>query len=282
MGGVYRVGTFNMLFAAHGDAGFGAPERWERQMQLLRAIGFDVLAVQEASGFDLLGRRRLHRMVADLGMAQGFLATANTTTAGHRFHTAILVSDRIRVLAEGADRTRYHHVLGWADLELPGLAGRLEVRNVHLDPFDPRNRAGEVAPFEVLAAPGRYSVVLGDFNAIGTGFPEPDWTKMPAHLLNGHLGLPGGESAQLADRTAVQLLQRAGFVDAAASTGMAKVATGGFEPGDLPRRQDLILLSPDLAKHAARYAVHEQFLAERVSDHAAVSIEIRTDVAGGT
>jgi hypothetical protein len=105
---------------------------------------------------------------------------------------------------------------------------------------------------------------------------------MPAHLLNGHLGLQGGESAQLADRTAVQLLQRAGFVDAAASTGMAKAATGGFEPGDLPRRQDLILLSPDLAKHAARYAVHEQFLAERVSDRAAVSIEIRTDVAART
>jgi endonuclease/exonuclease/phosphatase family metal-dependent hydrolase len=136
-------------------------------MQLLRAIGFDVLAVQECSFFDLLGRRRLHRMVGDLGMAAGFLAEANTTTSGHRFHTAVLVSDRVRVVAEGLDATRYHHVLGWAEIELPGLDGNLHVRNVHLDPFDPRNRAREVSPFEVLAAPCRNSVVHREFIAAG-------------------------------------------------------------------------------------------------------------------
>ncbi|MET9507762.1 hypothetical protein ABZX62_04650 [Streptomyces flavidovirens] len=85
------------------------------------------------------------------------------------------------------------------------------MRNLHLDPFDPRDRAREVAPLEVLAAPDRLSLLLGDINAIGLGFPEPDWSRLPAHLLNGHLRSPGEEP--VSDREAVELLARAGFVD---------------------------------------------------------------------
>jgi len=121
MGGAYRVGTFNMLFAVHGDPRFGAPERWERT------------------------------------------APATTTCSAGRSWNCRSVPESWRC----AMCTWTRSIRG-------------------------RGRAGEVAPFEVLAAPGRFSVVLRDF------------------------------------------------------------------------------------------AVHEQFLAERVSDHAAVSIEIRTDVAAGT
>jgi endonuclease/exonuclease/phosphatase family metal-dependent hydrolase len=273
---VYRLGTFNALFGGHGDFGIGAPDRWEGQVRLLQEMDLDVLAVQEASFFDLFGRRRLHRMVNDLGMAQGMLAEANETTTGHRFHTAILISDRVRVVAHGADRSRYHHVLGWATLDLPGLPGPLEIRNLHLDPFDPRNRAREVAPLGVLAQPGRLAAVLGDGNGVGSRSAEPDWAQLPAHLLNGHLGLPGRRGQDVEDRSALNLLERAGFHDAAVLAGRQGEPTAGFEPGDVPRRQDVILASSDLAPMVRGMRVHREFVQEHLSDHAAVSVEIHT------
>jgi hypothetical protein len=185
--------------------------------------------LQEANGFDRFLRWRLRRTVAEAGMAKGFLAHANATTTGHRFHSAILVGSRVRVLAHGADRTRDHHVLGWAELELPGLPAKLDVRNYHLDPFDPRHRAIEAAPAEVLADPKRCSLLIGDFNTIGLDFPEPDWTAMAPHLLNEHLGLPATEDAEIADRSALELLERAGFVDVATLAGLGHLPIGGFD-----------------------------------------------------
>lgn len=97
--------------------------------------------------------------------------------------------------------------MGWANLILPGVDGLLELRNLHLAPFDPRNRARKVAPVEVLSDPGRRSLVVGDINAMGLGFPEPDWTQLPPHLLNGHLRSPGQEP--VTDREAAGLFARA-------------------------------------------------------------------------
>lgn len=242
-------------------------------MEFLRSLRPDVLALQECNFWDLLGRRRLRRAVTALGMAQGFLAEANVTTAGHRFHSAILLSDRVGVDAEDADRTRYHHVMGWANLLLPSVDGLVELRNLHLDPFDPRNRAREVAPLEVLAAPGRHSLIVGDINSIGLGFPEPDWTQLPPHLLNGHVRAPGHGQELVSDREAVQLLARSGFVDAASCFGQEAVATAAFGPGDVPRRQDLILASPALALVLTSYQVHMEPVDEGWSDHAAVSAD---------
>ncbi|MGW7620817.1 endonuclease/exonuclease/phosphatase family protein [Streptomyces antimycoticus] len=271
MSPVLRVVTFNTLFGGHTDSGFGPADRWDGQMEFLRSLRPDVLALQELNFFEQLGRRRLHRAAAELAMAQGFLAEANVTTAGHRFHSAILLSGRVRVDAEGADRTRYHHVMGWANLIVPGVHGLVEVRNLHLDPFDPRNRAREVAPLEVLAAPGRLSLVVGDINSIGVGFPEPDWSRLQPHLLNGHLRSPGQEP--VSDREAVELLARAGFVDASGRFGQEAVATAAFGDGDVPRRQDLILASPALAPALVGYRVHMEPVETGLSDHAAVSAD---------
>lgn len=273
---VLRVVTFNTLFGGHTDSGFGSADRWAAQMEFLRSLRPDVLALQECNFWEQLGRRRLHRAVTELGMAQGFLAEANVTTAGHRFHSAVLLSDRVRVDAEGSDHTRYHHVMGWVNLLLPGVDGVLELRNLHLDPFDPRNRAREVAPLEVLAAPGRRSLVVGDINAIGLGFPEPDWTRLSQHLLNGHLRSPG--QGEVSDREAVELLARAGFVDSSSRFGREAVATAAFGDGDVPRRQDLILPSPALAPTLIDYQVHMEAVNMGLSDHAAVSADFDLDM----
>ncbi|MEY9848322.1 hypothetical protein ABH940_005423 [Streptacidiphilus sp. BW17] len=66
-----RIVTFNMLFAGHSGSGFGAPERWEAQMAFLRGPAPDVLLLQEATGFDLLGRRRLHQAVNQVSSYSG-------------------------------------------------------------------------------------------------------------------------------------------------------------------------------------------------------------------
>ncbi|QKW06925.1 endonuclease/exonuclease/phosphatase family protein [Streptomyces sp. NA04227] len=271
MHSVLRVVTFNTLFGGHSDSGLGLAERWDGQVEFLRSLRADVLALQECNFWDLLGRRRLHRMVTALGMAQGFLAEANVTTAGHRFHSAILLSERVAVDAEDADRTRYHHVMGWANLTVPGMEGLVELRNLHLDPFDPRNRAREVAPLGILAAPGRRSLVVGDFNTVGLGFAEPDWSTLPPHLRNGHLHLPG--QAESSDRDALELLARAGFVDTSSRFGQETAATAAFGDGDVPRRQDLILASPAMAAGLVRYQVHMEPVDMGLSDHAAVSAD---------
>ncbi|RLU79909.1 hypothetical protein CTZ27_35735 [Streptomyces griseocarneus] len=268
---VIKVVTFNTLFGGHDDFGLGASTRWDGQIEFLKGLRPDILALQECSFWDLLGNRRMYQTLNALGMGSAFLAYANETTSGHRFHSVIMLSRRIQVLAQGADRDRYHHVMGWANLLLPGADSPVGLRHLHLDPFDPRNRAREVAPLEVLAAPGRRSLVVGDINSIGAGYAEPDWTRLPPHLLNGHLRSPGQEA--VSDREATELLARAGFVDASVPFGHGTVATAAFSEGDVPRRQDLVLQSPDMAIAQVSYQVHMEPVYKGLSDHAAVSVD---------
>jgi endonuclease/exonuclease/phosphatase family metal-dependent hydrolase len=268
-----RIVSCNTEFAGCAEFGYGAADRRDEQMRLLRALEPDVLALQEMNGCAALGGRRFRHWVIGTGMAQGFLSRANKTTSGHRFDSAILVSGRARVLAEGANRAKYHHVLGWMECEFDGLPAPIEFKHIHLDPFDPRNRTAETAPFEVLAAPGRNSVVIGDANAVGLGFPEPDWNRLPPHLRNGHLGLPGTRWEGIADRSAVEQLALAGLVDLAQALGDQR-PTGGFGPNDVERRQDLVILSPDLVPLARNYQVHREFVERGLTDHAVVSFEL--------
>ncbi|MFI1201672.1 endonuclease/exonuclease/phosphatase family protein [Streptomyces sp. NPDC020883] len=266
-----RAVTFNTLFGGHDDFGLGAGDRWHGQVAFLKSLEADVLALQECNFWDLLGKRRMYQTVNALAMGSAYLAYANETTSGHRFHSVIMLSRRVQLAAEGADRDRYHHVMGWANLILPGLEGLLELRNLHLDPFDPRNRAREVSPLGVLAAPGRRSLIVGDFNSMGLDYPEPDWAQLQAHAVNGQLRLP--REGEVSDRDATELLARAGFKDASRPFDQEALPTAAFGFGDVPRRQDLILMSPALAPALVDYQVHLEPVDMELSDHAAVSAD---------
>ncbi|MFC8708907.1 MULTISPECIES: hypothetical protein [unclassified Streptomyces] len=268
---VVRVVTFNTLFGGHDDFGLGSGDRWRGQVDLLKGLEPDILALQECNFWDLLGNRRMYQTLNALGMSNAYLSYANATTTGHRFHSAIMLSRRVQPAAHGADRGRYHHVMGWADLICPVLDGVVELRNLHLDPFDPRNRAREVAPLGVLAEPGRRSLVVGDINTVGLGYPEPDWTRLATHAVGGHLRLPREENAS--DRDAAEILARAGFKDASRHFGQETTATAAFGKNDVPRRQDAILMAPALAPALVRYAVHLEPIEEELSDHGAVSAD---------
>ncbi|MGK3110561.1 hypothetical protein [Streptomyces sp. WAC05858] len=95
--------------------------------------------------------------------------------------------------------------------------------------------------------------------------------RLQPHLLNGHLRSPGQEP--VSDRDAVELLARAGFVDASGRFGQEAVATAAFGDGDVPRRQDLILASSALATALVGYRVHMEPVETGLSAHAAISAD---------
>ncbi|MFD9819417.1 hypothetical protein [Streptomyces violascens] len=246
-----RIVTFNLQFGGCDGYGLGSAARLRTALPFLRSLDGDAYLLQEANHWQHLGKRRLHQARVALAVASAFLAKANKTTTGHAFHTAMLFGRRWNIVAEDSDRARYHHVLGWATVQLDDTAATWDIRNLHLDPFSPANRHNEVAPLQTLVGPGRLAALIGDANMLGINHPEPDWTPLPAHLRAAQL-LPHTEAAADADRRAIRLLQNAGFVDVADRFGDQQ-PTGGFGPSDVPRRQDLFLLSPALAEAAVDY-----------------------------
>lgn len=270
-----RIVTFNTLFGGRDDQGLGSDARWQAASTFLSNIRADVYALQECNFWELLGYRRLYQANQALGTAHAYLAEANSTTTGHRFHTALFFGHRWEITEHGAERDRYHHVLGWANARLDGKGQKWAWRNIHCDPFDPAKRKIEVAPLLPLAEPGRLSVVLGDGNMLGIGHPEPDWSPLPRHLLQAQCVL-GDDGSWRADREATKVLERAGFVDAAQRVGDQQ-ATGGFGESDVKRRQDLVLLSPALDPAIVDYTVYTEPVDRGWSDHGAVSATVDCD-----
>lgn len=264
-----KVVTWNLLFGGRDDEGHGDDTRWRRQADLLRDLAPDVLLLQECNLWDARGFARLHQAVYDTGMARGVLAEANATTAGHKFHTAILVSPQVRLLSHGADTHRYHHVCGWAHLGVDGLDRPLELRNIHLDPFDGDRRLSEVKPFEVLAAPGRLAIVAGDANTVPPSFPEEALrlTEVPAHIRGGWVLDPQADPP-VADRRALAFLAAAGFADTADLFGAGMIPTA-------ERRCDVIYTSPAATGSVKGYrVVTEAGRLGELSDHHPVEVLI--------
>lgn len=276
-----RIISFNTLFGGREEDGLGSDARWQAAARFLRSLRGDLYALQECNVWELLGERRLHQAREQLSMTAAYLAEANITTAGHRFHTALLANPRLNTIGQGAERNKYHHVLGWMNACVDGGNAVWSVRHLHLDPFSPAHRAAEVEPLQTLAAPGRLSLVLGDANMLGLGHPEPDWSPLPRHLHHTQL-VPKEDGRLVADRTAASVLEDAGFVDAALHVGDNR-PTGGFGKNDVERRQDLFLLSPALAEAIVEYEVHTEPIEQGFSDHCAVSLTLDCDrLVGGT
>ncbi|MFJ8025841.1 PP2C family protein-serine/threonine phosphatase [Streptomyces sp. NPDC096311] len=144
---------------------------------------------------------------------------------GHGFRAAVAISQYRSLLADiraGFPGPGASSRTAAASLRLEGVDGLLELRNLHLAPSDPRNWAWASSPLKFLATPRRRSLIVGDMNSIGLGFPEPDWTRLSPHLHDCHLGAPGHDPERVSDREAVELLARAGFVDAASRMGRSR------------------------------------------------------------
>lgn len=270
-----RIVSYNTLLGGRDDDGLGSDARWQAASRFLRSLDADLYALQECNFWDLLGQRRLHQARRQLGMSTAYLAEANSTTAGYRFHTALLANPRWDTIGQGAERNKYHHVLGWANARVDDSDAVWSIRHIHLDPFSPAHRTAEVEPLQTLAAPGRLSLVLGDANTLGVGHPEPDWSPLPRHLHHTQL-VPDEHGQLVADRAASTVLENAGFIDAAHHFGDHR-PTGGFGKNDVERRQDLFLLSPALAEAIVAYEVYSEPIEEGFSDHCAISLTLDCD-----
>ncbi|MGW3031260.1 hypothetical protein ACWDCB_08485 [Streptomyces sp. NPDC001178] len=270
-----RLVIYNTLFGGRDDFGLGHDTRWTPAVPFLKSLEGDMYALEECNFWDLLGHQRLHQARNDLALSTAFLAEANSTTTGHRFHTAMLFNHRWNVIGDGAERAKYHHVLGWAKARLDNQPAVWDFRHLHLSPFSPAHRALEVEPLQTLAAPGRLSVLLGDANTLGIGHPEPDWSPLPPAWLRTHR-VRDENGTWVTDRTAMTVLADAGFVDAAHHLDDHR-PTAGLADSDVPRRQDLFLLSPTLVPAIVSYEVHTEPLDEGWSDHAAVTVTLDPD-----
>ncbi|MER5690046.1 hypothetical protein [Streptomyces sp. NPDC002205] len=103
-----------------------------------------------------------------------------------------------------------------------------------------------------------------------TGAPLPPPPHRTQRVQDEHGGLR-------TDRTAANLLQDAGFIDAAHRLGDDR-PTGGFGHTDVERRQDPILLSPALAPALVSYDVHTEPTEQGFSNHCAVSATLDLDL----
>ncbi|MBC9723967.1 hypothetical protein [Streptomyces sp. TRM68367] len=87
-------------------------------------------------------------------------------------------------------------------------------------------------------------MLLADASTLGIGHPEPDWSPMPPTWRRTHL-VRGNNGEWIVNRETMDVLAEAGFVDAADHLGDHRL-TAGFGKADVPRRQDLFLLSAAL------------------------------------
>ncbi|MEU8495116.1 hypothetical protein [Pseudonocardia alni] len=141
----------------------------------------------------------------------------------------------------------------------------------------------QVGWLAALAAPDRCSIIAGDANSLALGDPEPpDWARLPAHLGVRYLQPDHPGQAPVADRSALALLRRAGFVDAAAVHGdlAPTVPAAGFPDAEfVPFRCDHVLLSPALAPGLTTYRVLDDDRTAHASDHLPVVVELADGVA---
>ncbi|MEV6602797.1 hypothetical protein [Kutzneria sp. NPDC051319] len=159
-------------------------ENWAGMVPLIRAVGPDVLLVQEAVGWytpddpGITPNEQLITAGHDLEM-RGKTAPSRTG-----FHTGIFL-DRTAV-NWGEWITKYNHTSlhGHAELTVgvPGLSEPLAVISAHLTPYSARTAAEEAAVLVARAhRAGGLGLIAGDINHIPPGDEPPPWDEIPAH-----------------------------------------------------------------------------------------------------
>ena len=155
-----RIATYNI----HRCRGLDGRVRPERTAAVLRAIGADVIALQEVVGFGPHGRGHAEELGAALGM--GWVMAPARLLRGHQFGNAVLSRFPITQHIE--------HDLSWktceprrmqrVDIAAPGAT--LHVYNVHLGTaiLERRYQAARLAAIVSDRHVTGPKLVLGDFN----------------------------------------------------------------------------------------------------------------------
>lgn len=261
-----KILTYNTLFG-----GFDGADNRRQKLQhaLIREVQPDVLLIQEAKGFELVGGKLLFQTEDALEM-RGLLGLAPHTGQ----NTAIFFRPEIKPLSFESDALHFHHVASAAQLAVPGFDAPITFVSVHLAPTSPEVRLREAAYLIAHAAPEKFTIIAGDFNSVSPHDPEPaGWESLPPHFRARYLP-PGSEKA---DRETLRTLYSAGFVDVAqklGKNGESTVPTVDFASAEfIPFRCDHMLATPRLAEHAKSYEVIKDARSDKASDHYPVLAE---------
>ncbi|HUL28323.1 MAG TPA: endonuclease/exonuclease/phosphatase family protein [Streptosporangiaceae bacterium] len=296
--------TYNLLDLGAGDPASG-DGHYAAVVESIRALGTDVLAVQEicAPGLPAAGRL-LRRLGDDTGLrclvtGPGGQAAPALCPGARGYHLGLLWRDGIEPVP-GSFRTRntdFWHALGWISLDVGGTAVRHAV--YHAPPFGRKLRADQSAIVVAsLAGPaGRPPVLAGaDWNGQGadrvrdpgTGrweLYEPDdpfatveWFDGMVHQCEWDYD-ERGQRRHWVDRTAGEVLWAGGLHDAAAVLRAPWQPTAGHYPGDpgaargIRRRIDGIRVTAEVIPALRGHWVTDTGLTRRASDHLPVTVE---------
>lgn len=243
----------------------GGGSRLDDLLGIIDARRPDVLAIQEARGWERHGGRRLAHVSAALGMT-AYLARA---TLG--MPVAVLIRPPGRVLHHRAVRLPLHHAASIVEVETD--RGPLTVTSAHLNPFSSSRRRHEAAWLARRTRPETgMALLMGDLNALD---PETDHTARLAAMHGLHRARHVRRRAPgRADTRAVATLQAAGYRDlwtAAGAHGQPFTAPtsqgGGREFAKDGMRIDYILGSTSLAELCTGCETITGGATETASDH---------------
>jgi hypothetical protein len=296
--------TYNLLDLGADDPAGGAGH-YAAVVESVRALGTDVLAVQEIRGPDRQAAGRLLWQLADdtglrclVDGPDGEAAPALCPGA-RGYHLGLLWRDGIEPVP-GTFRSRnaeFWHALGWVTLDIGGPAVRHAV--YHASPFGRKLRADQnEIVVASLARPGsRAPALIGaDWNGEsadrildpGTGrwrlyepgdpYADVDWFEDLVHQCEWDYDGQGRRRHRV-DRTAGDVLWAGGLHDAAAVLRAPWQATAGHHRDDaygargVRRRIDGVRVTPEVIPALRAHWVTDTDLTRQASDHLPVTVE---------
>ena len=296
--------TYNVLDLGAAD-GAGGAGHYATVAESIRALGTDVLAVQEICAPGLPAARALLRRLADdtglrclvPGPAGGPVPALCPGSRG--YHLGLLWRDGIEPVP-GSFHSRnagFWHALGWVALDVGGPVVRHAA--YHASPFGRKIRADQSEIVVAsLARPGRRvpALVGADWNGEsadrvhdpatgrwelyepGDPYAGVDWFEDLVHQCEWDYD-ERGRRRHRADRAAGEVLWAGGLHDAAAVLRAPWQPTAGHHRGDpygargISRRIDGVRVTPELVPALRAHRVTDTGLTRRASDHLPVTVE---------
>jgi hypothetical protein len=296
--------TYNVLDLGADDSARGA-EHYATVAESIRALGTDVLAVQEICAPGLpAARALLRRLAGDTGLrclvpGPGGEPVPALCPGSRGYHLGMLWRDGIEPVP-GSFHSRnadFWHALGWVALDVGGPVVRHAV--YHASPFGRKIRADQSEILvAALARPGhRMPALVGaDWNGEsadrvqdpatgrwelyepGDPYAGADWFELLVHQCEWDYD-ERGRRRHRADRAAGEALWAGGLHDAAAVLRAPWQPTAGHYLGDayaargIRRRIDGVRVTPEVVPALRAHRVTDTGLTRRASDHLPVTVE---------
>ena len=296
--------TYNVLDLGADDSASGA-EHYATVAESIRALGTDVLAVQEICAPGLpAARALLLRLAGDTGLrclvpGPGGEAVPALCPGSRGYHLGLLWRDGIEPVP-GSFHSRnadFWHALGWVTLDVGGPVVRHAV--YHASPFGRKIRADQSEiVVATLARPGhRVPALVGaDWNGEsadrvqdpatgrwelyepGDPYAGADWFELLVHQCEWDYDEQGRRRHRV-DRAAGEALWAGGLHDAAAVLRAPWQPTAGHHQGDpyaargIRRRIDGVRVTPEVVPALRAHRVTGTGLTRRASDHLPVTVE---------